>query len=199
VDDLYAAEGFGRISLRETLDKLFGEGEPGPRRAKRSRSTAAQSAGKQGTSRTQVRVAGMEDMMVRYARCCSPVYGDPVVGIITRGRGVSVHHRDCRNLSLQTVHEGRVVKVDWVDENRKERPVNLMISTDTSMKELVNLISLLEEEEGTPTTSGKITAKKGVYTQYLTLKVRDTKQLKRILNRLNGMDGIYAERVLDSA
>ena len=71
--------------------------------------------------------------------------------------------------------------------------------TDVTMKHLLSVIPLLEDEEGTPVTSGRITAKQGVYTQHLTALVADSRQLKRILQRLNAIPGIRAERVFEPA
>jgi GTP pyrophosphokinase len=192
-DDLYAAEGFGRISVRDALDRLFPreEGEPAPAHAPARPSPARR-------SKAVVSIAGMDNMMTRFAKCCTPVYGDPILGIITRGHGVSIHHRDCRNLARQFIHEERRVEVDWVEETGGERPVTLAISARHSVKELLESVRFLEEE-GTPITSGRIASRGGVYTQHLTLRVNDSKQLKRILQRLNAIEGIRAERVLESA
>jgi (p)ppGpp synthase/HD superfamily hydrolase len=76
--------------------------------------------------------------------------------------------------------------------------VTLAISARHSVKELLESVRFLEEE-GTPITSGRIASRGGVYTQHLTLRVNDSKQLKRILQRLNAIEGIRAERVLESA
>jgi len=200
-DDVYAAEGFGRISIHDVLGRVLPRteraeappaGKAGPHPA------ARQGAGKE-PSRQVVTISGMDQMMMRFAKCCTPVHGDPVVGIITRGRGVSVHHRDCPNLTRQFIHPQRVVEVDWSEAQPvRGRPVTLAISTRGSVKDLLESISFLEAE-GTPITSGRMASHKGVCTQHLTVMVNDSKQLKRILQRLNAMAGIRAERVLESA
>ncbi|HEX7927131.1 MAG TPA: RelA/SpoT family protein, partial [bacterium] len=203
-EEVYVAEGFGHINLKFTLERLFPledkAAKPGAEKSPAAKAAPAKAspAGKKGRARNDLVVAGMENLMVRFAKCCSPVHGDPLVGLITRGRGVSVHHRDCAALSRQVYHEGRLVDVHWADEVGAQRPVTLAIRATTSMKHLLSVIPLLEEE-GTPVTSGHITAKQGVYTQQLTLLVEDSKQLKRILQRLNAIAGIRAERVLESA
>jgi GTP diphosphokinase / guanosine-3',5'-bis(diphosphate) 3'-diphosphatase len=204
-DDVYAAEGFGRITIRDVLERLLpraepaGKGAPAPLPARTAKGGKA-AKGAHGKPRPGqvVTIAGLDNMMIRFAKCCTPVYGDPVVGIITRGRGVSIHHRECRNLGRQFIHEERMVEVDWADDAARGRPVTLAISTRGSMKDLMESISFLEAE-GTPITSGRIASRGGVYTQHLTLMVDDSKQLKRILQRLNAIAGIRAERVLASA
>jgi GTP diphosphokinase / guanosine-3',5'-bis(diphosphate) 3'-diphosphatase len=205
-DDVYAAEGFGRISIGEVLARVLPPAQRGEGAAGKVAHKAAPKAAPSGAAgdarqrlRQVVTISGLDHMMIRFAKCCTPVHGDPVVGIITRGRGVSIHHRQCRNLARQFIHEQRMVEVDWAEEpTARGRPVTLAISTRGSMKDLVESIGFLEAE-GTPITSGRIAARKGVYTQHLTVMVEDSKQLKRILQRLNAMAGIRAERVLESA
>jgi len=60
-----------------------------------------------------VKVKGVENVLVRFARCCNPVPGDPIIGYITKGRGVSVHRADCINLSDQSVEVSRLIEVAW--------------------------------------------------------------------------------------
>ena len=189
MDELFAAEGFGRINIRDVLEKLTSTGEPKPppRTSAAARRTAQQGA------LEQVLVAGMDSMMSRFAKCCAPVFGDPLVGIITRGRGVSIHHAECFSLRQQSVHPERIVDVHWADDVRGERPVTLTIRAG-SMKRLVELIGILEEDEGVRITSGRVASKAGVYTQHLTLVVEDTKHIQRLLSRLNSLEGVQAER-----
>lgn len=214
-EDLYAAEGFGRVNLTDVLNKLYPDGKTGkngatPQDATRKTTTkAAEKATGKTTekpapirrkqSKSLVSIDGMDNMMVRFAKCCTPVFGDPLAGIITRGSGVSVHHKACRNVNQKVYHEARFVEVQWAGEQRKRRPVNLSMTGRKSMKELLNLIGVLEEEEKTLITSGSISSKRGVYTQHFTIMVSDSKQLNRILQRLNAMEGIRAERDLESA
>ena len=90
-----------------------------------------------------------------------------------------------------------MIEVDWEDDTRKVRPVTLAISAEYSVKDLLESIRLLEEE-GAPIRSGRIASHQGVYTQHLTAMVDDSQQLERILQRLNAIEGIRAERLLDN-
>ncbi|MDH4248835.1 MAG: RelA/SpoT family protein [Deltaproteobacteria bacterium] len=202
VEDLYAAEGFGRVKLDEVLSKLFPSRDTPPAASSARVVPAPVSAPareKSAGSRTPVTVAGMDQVLVRFAKCCTPVHGDPLQGIITRGHGVSVHHRECGNLKRQVFHTERLVDVEWQEDLGKMRPVTLVITTRRSMKDLLHLVALLEEKEGAAITEGRISSRQGEYTQHLTLMIKDSQQLKRVLQRLNAMEGIRAERELDSA
>ena len=195
-----AAAGFSRVALIADMPSPApapGKKPPPPPKPA-AKGKPAKPAKPVVRPRQVVTVEGMNGMLMRFAKCCAPVHGDPVVGVITRGRGVSVHHRQCHNLARQYIHETRIVEVDWADPAGALRPVTLAISTQGSMKGLMESISFLEAE-GTPITSGRIATRQGTYTQHLTLMVDDAKQLKRILQRLNAISGIRAERVLESA
>ncbi len=200
-DDLYAAEGLGQHGLKALLERIFpataadkappAPAKPAPR-ASRARAGLSANA-------PQVTVAGMENMMTRFAKCCGPVRGDALAGIVTRGRGVSVHRRDCPTLARYGSEPGRRVQVDWTDDPGIERLVTLAIRTTSSLKRLLDLVTLIEEQDGLAIASGRIASKQGVYTQHLTVRVTDARQLKRVLQRLNAMAGVRAERVLESA
>jgi GTP pyrophosphokinase len=198
MEEVQAAEGFGRISIREVLDKLLrderaAETPEAPREPEHKATRAPR-----GGATRQVRVAGLDGLMARFAKCCSPVHGDPLLGIITRGRGVSVHQRDCPSLSQEALAPERFVDVEWAEDYRKQRPVTLMIEAP-DMQSLVRLIGMLEGEEKAKITAGRVIARNRRYTQHLTLLVNDAKQLKHLLQRLNREPGVQAERTLDTA
>ena len=193
-EELFAAEGFGRISLKDVLDQLLLAGsEPEP-----AEKTVSPPKRLRQTTSSSIVVEGMEYVMARFAKCCSPVHGDPLEGIITSGRGISVHHRKCANIRRTAIHPDRLVSVEWNENFKGARPVTLVISAHRSMKEMLAMITSLEEEEKTSVTSGQINSKRGLVTQQLTLMVSDSKQLKRILHRLNNLEGVQADRGLDS-
>ncbi|MBK7368716.1 MAG: bifunctional (p)ppGpp synthetase/guanosine-3',5'-bis(diphosphate) 3'-pyrophosphohydrolase, partial [Candidatus Eisenbacteria bacterium] len=75
-----------------------------------------------------VRIQGIDNVMVTYARCCQPVPGDPVVGIVTIGRGVSLHRQDCPNTFSNRVPVERRVAVEWDARTGDTFPVRLVVS-----------------------------------------------------------------------
>ena len=118
LDDVYAAIGFGGISTAQVVNRLMEEyrkldkapaeaGEPAVQKDAPVRPSA------RGSSSNGVRVKGESGLLVRFARCCTPLPGDEIVGYITRGRGVSVHRADCRTLSDPSTEPARLVEVEW--------------------------------------------------------------------------------------
>jgi len=123
IEDLYAAIGYGGISAQKIVNKISDYLKTAEKNKKKDTLLAKiekheEPAKKNVKSVHGVTVEGLDNCLVKFAKCCSPVPGDPVVGFITRGFGVSVHRRDCLNYikSGKTKEdEGRWVRVDWAD------------------------------------------------------------------------------------
>jgi guanosine-3',5'-bis(diphosphate) 3'-pyrophosphohydrolase len=135
VDDLLAAVGFGSTSAAQVVGRLREQW----RRAEEQRALAEAEAqalaempagGRRGVGPRKsdgVRVRGIDNVLVRFGRCCNPVPGDPIVGYVTRGRGVSIHHPTCPNLLSHRGEEGRLIEVDWEQVDAAYYPVEVEI------------------------------------------------------------------------
>src|SRR5665811_882874 len=77
-----------------------------------------------------IRVQGINDVMIRFSRCCNPVPGDEIIGYITRGRGVSIHKVDCSNVDFISAEKDRLVKVEWIKTEELFYPVRIKIIAD---------------------------------------------------------------------
>jgi GTP pyrophosphokinase len=104
VDDLLAAVGYGKASLHQLLNRLVPGGLLEP--TERPRPASTRPKAEQG-----VRIRGVEDLLVRFAKCCNPLPGDPIVGFITRGRGLTVHARDCLTVAKSVLDRERIIDV----------------------------------------------------------------------------------------
>ncbi len=114
VDDVYAGVGFGKLTVSQVLSRLLGRQKLEELRRQlreRQRKNGASRPARQ-TVRHGVVIEGIDNVLIRFSRCCNPVPGDEIVGYITRGRGVSVHRRDCPNL-LALDGDGRRLEVRW--------------------------------------------------------------------------------------
>ena len=113
LDSLFGAIGTKSISPKSVVQRVSREIR-GPGRAEQLSAPATQNRTNRRRSKAGVNVEGLDDVMVRVARCCNPVPGDDIMGFVTRGRGVSVHRTDCANaVSLSAVQGGRLVEVEW--------------------------------------------------------------------------------------
>ncbi len=123
VDDLLSAIGYGRLSASETVRRLRGEEAPAPQPRKRRffRRREPSSAG--------IRVSGQPDVLVRFGKCCGPLPGDDVVGFVTRGRGVTVHVKDCPKAF--ELDPDRRIDVEWEPDAKAPWKIRMrVLSTD---------------------------------------------------------------------
>ncbi len=121
--------GYGKVAAASLLDKLAG-GAPVPA-PEPSRSTPARLRSlfrreKRSEDDTGIRVSGLPDVLVRFAGCCDPLPGDDVIGFVTRGRGVTVHVRDCPQVF--EFDPDRRIDVQWDDESAAARPIKIRVT-----------------------------------------------------------------------
>jgi GTP pyrophosphokinase len=145
-----------------------------------------------------VHVEGLDDLMVRLARCCTPVPGDEIMGFVTRGRGVSVHRTDCANaVSLAQGQGGRLIEVEWDDQGAGsftaaveiralDRPRLLGDTSSTFADHDINILAC-ESRAG----ADRVT------TMRFDVELGDPGHLDSVLRSIRGIDGVYdAYRVL---
>ncbi len=130
VEDMYSALGDGAISVNKILNRLREE------LSKEERERMQLAMVHQGESKPVpygkashgVRVKGVDNIMIRFSRCCNPLPGDDIVGYITRGRGVSIHRKDCANIKVHSKEEeDRMVEVMWAEQGESTYPVDVQI------------------------------------------------------------------------
>jgi guanosine-3',5'-bis(diphosphate) 3'-pyrophosphohydrolase len=122
-EDFYAAVGYGRVSPKTIVTRLV----PAQEREKAKGAYAEERALKQipATKKSGVKVQGLVNVMINFAKCCNPLPGDPIKGFVTRGRGVTIHKADC--LNLQATDSLRIVDVSWEEGETSTRVVRLGI------------------------------------------------------------------------
>ncbi len=122
LEDFYSSIGFGRITPTKAIEPFLPEESKDKRSAKDIRESRIKRAINRITKRSnqQVTVRGQSDVLVYLAKCCKPIIGDPVVGYITRGRGVAVHKADCKTLTQMGVSHERRIDVDWDKSSEKQ-------------------------------------------------------------------------------
>jgi guanosine-3',5'-bis(diphosphate) 3'-pyrophosphohydrolase len=188
VDDFLAAIGYGGVSTHQIAVKLSTQ-PPTP-----AKPTAAPPAPPEAT----VRVLGMGDLVTNLARCCRPVPGDPIIGYITRSRGVTIHRRDCYNVVHEDEKE-RLVAAEWGHTNSLY-PVNIQVEAWDRVG-LMRDITTIVAEEGVNLGSVSVTNHDDhSVTLYFTFQARDLPQLSRLMGKIDGIKGINSVfRVGDEA
>ncbi len=192
VDDLLAAIGYGKSSVHQILGKLApgalldGDGAEKPRIA------GPRPKGEQG-----VRIRGVDDLLVRFARCCNPLPGDQIVGFITRGRGLTVHTRDCLTVAKSVLDRERLINVEWDVEERATRPVRIAVYIGRDRPGLLSEITGAISSHKGNITKAEVTVtddRRGI--NNFVVEVADLEQLQGIMAAIREVpDVINVERV----
>lgn len=192
-EDLFAAVGYGGLSAAQVITRLV-EANRRTQDEKPVESISLTSKMHQKPSETGVRVHGVDNLLIRFARCCNPVPGDPIIGFITRGRGVSVHRTDCPNVVSLTAEETRTMEVEWATS--KDWSYNAEIEvTALDRHGLVNEVLNAVAETKTDITAVNARADgKKIAHIHMSVRIRNLDHLRTVVERLKRLKDIYSVR-----
>lgn len=145
-EDLLSAIGYARITPRQVLNRILSREEETDARMdiQEMQKKEEDKAVQPGTKKEGIRIKGVGDVLVRFAHCCNPLPGDPIVGYISRGRGVTIHTTNCHN--VQEMEPERMVEVFWESEMDKAFPAKIKIICHNKKGVLAKISSLLTKE-----------------------------------------------------
>ncbi len=144
---------------------------------------------------TGVKVLGVEDTLVRYANCCNPVKGDPIVGVRLKHKGVSIHLADCKNAHTAKITPDKQVEVEWVKTKLESLPAWIHLEYPESIKTQRMLLKLIQTKK-IPLLESNLRVVSGKTQQDLLIRVSSRAQLATLLKKINGTAGLKAERKL---
>ena len=192
MDDLYCAIGFGGIAASKVVVKLREEYK---RRTKKSEDTASgaqineKSKSKSGSN--GVVVQGIDGCLVRLSKCCRPIPGDDIVGYITRGRGVSVHRKDCINVVNNIEDKERVVNVSWEGVDATEKyGADLLIIADNRNGLLADIVNNLATMKIPTTNLNARVGKNGEAIINVGVEVNAASQIDALINKISNVSGV---------
>lgn len=195
MEDVYAALGYGKFSARQVLQKLAPaqmKEEP----AEAAKPGAAEAAPAAAPARRDegdavIRVKGIDDLLVYRAKCCNPIRGEAIVGYVTRGKGVAVHSKMCRNVQSLMYDVERKIEVEWARSTANAFPVRIVVHTDDRPGMLNQITNVLSDEN---TNIRSLEAKTeldhdGALVE-MTVDVRDKKQLEKLVAIMRRLSGV---------
>ena len=192
---LHAAVGSGTVSVAHVLTRWFPGGiGPVQRIKEASLETFRAITGRPGRG---VRIQGVDNLMVSYAKCCQPVPGDPVVGIVTRGRGVTVHRTDCPNTFDGRVAPERRVMVDWGEAADGSFSVKLSIYGVDRKSLLADIAKAIATTNTNIRTAGIKASDRNARGAFV-VEVRDLAHLRLVMKaveQVDGVEGVEREQV----
>jgi GTP diphosphokinase / guanosine-3',5'-bis(diphosphate) 3'-diphosphatase len=137
-------------------------------------------------------VEGMDDLLVRLARCCTPVPGDPIVGFMTRGRGVSVHRQDCPNAkALEQTEAARMTEVWWDNERQGTFSVAIEIEALDRTKLLRDVTSAISDQGIHIISSSTRIRRDGIATLSFTFELADPAHLDHVIQSVRRVESVY--------
>ncbi|MCL5026178.1 MAG: bifunctional (p)ppGpp synthetase/guanosine-3',5'-bis(diphosphate) 3'-pyrophosphohydrolase [Chloroflexi bacterium] len=176
VDDFFAAIGYGEISPQQIAVRTAEE-EP-------ERVTTAPAPSPGSGLATGIRVMGESNVLTRLAECCHPIPGDDIIGYVTRGRGITVHRKDCPNI-ITDVEKARLIRVEWGDgRGSPTYPVNVQIEAwdrDGLLRDIANIVA---EDHVNMTSVSAISHPDHTATITATLQISSIDQLSRMLSKI---------------
>lgn len=141
-----------------------------------------------------VKIDGVEDLLIQFAKCCHPVPGDDIIGYITRGRGVTIHRVECPNLISYKHEAERFIKAEWYDAENSYFPVNIKIISLDRKNLLSDISMVLSNFKAEIKYINGITDKNNMVIIHLTIEVNSLDHLKEIMIRLRNLNGIKEVR-----
>jgi len=200
LDDLYAAIGDGALTANSILTKLKLEEAKAEKKGAFAEEALSvnnefKPSAEWGKPTRGIRVKGIENLLIRLAHCCNPVPGDPIVGYITRGRGVSIHRADCRNIvSYQNDESERLVEVAWDREFKEPFQVKLEINGMDRAGLLSEVMAVLSEMKISANWVNARGKKDHGAVIGLVIEVKGLEQLEHITNKLKQIKDVYDVR-----
>ena len=195
VDDLLASIGYGKTSVHQVIAKLVPPELLEEGRAQEPKTRPPQKVPGKGDG--GVTVSGVDGLMVRFAKCCGPVPGDPIVGFITRGRGLTVHTRNCPNMVRDAVDNNRTVTVEWNTAPDVAHPVRIAVLIGRDRPGLLTEITGVISSRHGNIIKAEVTVtpeRKGI--NHFVIEVAGLQQLQEIMQAIREVrDVIGVERV----
>ena len=194
LDEMYSAVGFGSIGVSKIIARTLEEYKKYNKEDDKSIEEKFEKLkvdSKPKSSKTGIIVKGIDNCLVKLSRCCSPVPGDEIVGYITRGRGVTVHRKDCKNVKDLFQEEGRIIDVYWDEEKKSSYNVEVTIYANDRIGLLADIMNEIATSNVNIVAVKSKTSKEKIATIEITIEVKSLEDLNQAVRKLGKIDSVY--------
>ena len=201
LDEMYAAIGYGGMAATRAVnrikDELARQQHAVDKRTVLDKVTEAaerreQMAKKAGKPVHGILVEGLDNCLIKFSRCCTPVPGDDIIGYITRGQGVSIHRTDCENAKRRAERpedEGRWINVSWADEIHESYTTTLTVVSRERGGLVMDIATVMNAlNTKVRSINARDTGDKSIVV--ITLEIKGLDELKSVINRIQGISGV---------
>lgn len=188
VSELLAGVGYGKLSARQVVGRVLPADTLRPRRKLPSLGRVLDKIRKK-PSHSAIKIQGIDDVLVRFAKCCNPLPGDDIVGFITRGHGITIHAADCSHL-LETDPQRRV-EVEWDLNTSASRQVKINVYCHDRKGILADITACIANCEAEITSARVHTTKDSKGLNEFEIEVNNVEHLKKVMKAVKALRGVY--------
>ena len=197
LEDMYAAVGFGANSAVKIIARMLQEYRKEHQEEnveEKIEELRKQKESKQKPSSSGVVVEGIDNCLVKLSKCCNPLPGDEIIGYITKGRGVSVHRKDCVNVKDLLTEENRIIDVKWYEEAKENYNVTLEVLANDRKGLLVDILNTVKETKANLMGVSTKTTKERIAIMDIDLEVENIEELNKVIRNIKKVDSVYEVR-----
>ncbi|MAT17086.1 MAG: bifunctional (p)ppGpp synthetase/guanosine-3',5'-bis(diphosphate) 3'-pyrophosphohydrolase [Leifsonia sp.] len=192
VEALYAAVGEGHVSTQHVIEKVLASMQAAPENDENEVPFTSKGRARQlRPSDSGVLVRGADDILVKLAKCCTPVPGDQIVGFVTRGAGVSVHRSDCTNVASLLNEQDRIIEVEWAPTSSSVFLVQIQIEALDRSGLLSDVTRVLSEHHVNILSASVNTSTDRLAISRFVFEMGDTVHLDRLLSAVRRIEAVY--------
>lgn len=197
IEDMYAAVGFGANSAVKIIARMLQEYRKEHQEEnveEKLEQLRKQKEKKQKPSSSGIVVEGIDNCLVKLSKCCNPLPGDEIIGYITKGRGVSVHRKDCVNVKDLLTEENRIIGVKWYEEAKENYNVTLEVLANDRKGLLVDILNTIKETKANLMGVSTKTTKERIAIMDINIEVENIEELNKVIRNIKKVDSVYEVR-----
>ena len=197
MEEMYAAVGFGANSAVKIIARILQEYRKEHEEEnveEKLEQLNKQKERKQKPSSSGIVVKGIDNCLVKLSKCCNPLPGDEIIGYITKGRGVSVHRKDCINVKDLLTEENRIIDVKWYEEAKENYNVNIEVLANDRNGLLVDILNQVKDTKAKLMGVNTKTTKERIAIIDLNIEVENIEELNKVIRTIKKVDSVYEVR-----
>ena len=193
LDEMYSAVGFGSIGASKIIARTLEEYRKFNKEEVdlEEKLEELNQSVRPKSSKTGIIVKGIDNCLVKISKCCSPVPGDEIVGYITRGRGVTIHRKNCKNIKDLLQDEGRIIDVYWDEAKKTNYNVEINIFANDRQGLLSDIINVIASSNVNLVAINAKSNKEKIAIIEMTIEVKDLEDLNQVVRKLGKVDSVY--------
>ena len=197
LDEMYAAVGFGANSSGKVISRMLQEYRKEHQEEnieEKLEELNKLKNRKEKVSNSGVVVKGIDNCLVKLSKCCNPLPGDEIIGYITKGRGVSVHRKDCVNVNDLLSEENRIIDVKWYEEAKESYNVTIQVFANDRTGLLVDILNVIKDTKAKLMGVNTKTTKERIAIMDVNIEIENIEELNKLIKMIRKVDSVYEIR-----